>query len=79
MLYFFFDSNPCLFCFRFISQGLVAMDHDDVTVHVVMNGPRAIAGTQKHSMDNFIRAKKRQLQREGAGDKDARPTKAPRT
>lgn len=54
------------------------MDHDDVTVHVVMNGPRGIAGTQKHSMDNFIRAKKRQLQREGAGGKDARPAKAPR-
>lgn len=49
------------------SQGLVAMDHPDMTVIFIMNGPNCITGTDDHVMRNFIAAKKRQLALE-AGD-----------
>ncbi|CBJ32112.1 conserved unknown protein [Ectocarpus siliculosus] len=41
-------------------QGLVAMDNDDITVIVIMNGVNTIKGTEEHSMQKFIAAKKRQ-------------------
>ncbi|CAB1098975.1 unnamed protein product [Ectocarpus sp. CCAP 1310/34] len=41
-------------------QGLVAMENDDVTIIVIMNGVNTIKGTEEHSMKNLIAAKKRQ-------------------
>lgn len=64
------------------SQGLVAMDNDDVTVVFIMNGVKCIDGGADHSMANFIKAKKRQLAREAGhydDDRDGRITaKIPR-
>lgn len=53
------------------------MDNDDVTVIVVMNGINAIAGTEQHTMRNFIEAKKRQLALT-AGDDEGVDAKRPR-
>lgn len=50
-------------------QGLVAMDNDDVTVVVVMNGVNVFGGKPEHSMKHFIQAKRRQREKE---DNDGR-------
>lgn len=42
------------------------MDHKDVTVIFIMNGPNCITGTDDHTMKNFIAAKKRKNARENA-------------
>lgn len=35
------------------------MDHKDMTVVFIMNGPNCITGTDDHTMQNFIEAKRR--------------------
>lgn len=58
------------------------MDKDDVTIVFIMNGPSCIKGSEKHTLNEFIKAKKRQLGHgsgRGAGDSSApRETKIPR-
>lgn len=59
------------------------MDNDDVTIVLIMNGPKCIRGTAQNSMAEFILAKKRQLGRlegdgDGSGDCGARGAKIPR-
>lgn len=59
------------------NQGLVAMDNEDMTIIVIMNGPTCITGTDDHTMKKFIAAKKRQLGME-ARDAQGRSPKQPR-
>lgn len=58
------------------------MDKDDVTIVFIMNGPSCIKGSEKHTLNEFIKAKKRQLEHDmgrGAGDSSApRESKIPR-
>lgn len=40
------------------------MDHKDMTVIFIMNGPNCITGTDDHTMKNFIEAKRRLQKRQ---------------
>ncbi|CAM9482801.1 unnamed protein product [Ascophyllum nodosum] len=57
-------------------QGLVAIDNEDVTVIVIMNGMNVFRGKPEHSMKRFIQAKKRALEEGGGQGSSSKPKHA---